>query len=157
MLARDLPAATSSFYNVKSPNLLHFISASNTQVIECLPESLDLKAYVLKRYSPTTPSDLRQPVVEVGRGLGRWLRSFHDWAASPAQRDHFRALASENTEMQNIKLRYNYELLLARVDAHPSLLTTAKPVFEQVLNMARAELRDDKKLQAIHGDFWTGK
>ncbi|PSS03768.1 kinase-like domain-containing protein [Coniella lustricola] len=155
-VVRNLPAATSSSCSVRTPRLLDFISTSNTQVLECLPESLNLKAYVLKHYSSTAASSLKQPMIEVGRGLGRWLRSFHDWAASPAQRDHFCALARKNTEMRDIKFKYNYELLLARVDAHPDLLSTAKTVFEQVLSMIRAELQDDEKLQAIHGDFWTG-
>ncbi|KAF3769968.1 hypothetical protein M406DRAFT_354197 [Cryphonectria parasitica EP155] len=58
--------------------------------------------------------------------------------------------------MQMIKLNYGYKLLLSRVEAHPDLLQNAKPVFEEVIAMAMAELEDRTKLQVIHGDFWTG-
>lgn len=59
--------------------------------------------------------------------------------------------------MQGIKLTYNYGLLLQRVKSFPAILTGAKPVFEEVLALAKAELEEEDRLQIIHGDFWTGK
>lgn len=59
--------------------------------------------------------------------------------------------------MQGIKMKYNYELLLSRVEKFPEVLQEARPVFEKVIEMAKAELDNEDELQVIHGDFWTGK
>lgn len=59
--------------------------------------------------------------------------------------------------MQGIKMKYNYELLLSRVEKFPEILQEARPVFEKVIEMAKAELDNEDELQVIHGDFWTGK
>lgn len=83
-----------------------------------------------------------------------WLRRFHDWATTEQS---LRDLAKTNNEMQDIKLTYNYGLLLQRIDKFPDILMDAKPVFEEVFAMAKAELDAEAKLQVIHGDFWTGK
>lgn len=90
----------------------------------------------------------------MGRGLGQWLRYFHDWAATQKP---LRDLARANGEMQLIKLAYNYQLLLRRVEQLPDILSDIKAVLEEVFAMAQAELDDETKLQVIHGDFWTGK
>lgn len=129
-------------------------SESSTQVQEYLPKSLDLKTYALKHFSASTPVAAKPRVIELGRGLGTWLRRFHDWATTEQT---LRDLARTNTEMQGIKLTCNYGLLLQRVDKFPSILRDAKPVFEEVFAMAKAELEAEAKLQIIHGDFWTGK
>lgn len=96
--------------------------------------------------------------MEVGRVLGAWLRNFHDWAADGSSGSlQLRELIASNREMQGIKLQYNYRLLLSRVEAYPDLLAEAKPVFEQLIALAEAELTEEHQLQVIHGDFWTGK
>lgn len=94
--------------------------------------------------------------MELGRALGKWLRAFHDWAASPDQQ-RLRDSARSNKDMQNIKMTYNYDLLLSRVEKFPEVLQEARPVFEKLIEMAKAELENEDKLQVIHGDFWTGK
>lgn len=129
-------------------------SESSTQVQEYLPKALDLKSYALKHFSASTPVAAKPQVINLGRGLGTWLRRFHHWAGTEQS---LRVLASANMEMQGIKLTYNYGLLLQRVDKFPSVLMDAKPVFEEVFAMAKAELDAEAKLQVIHGDFWTGK
>lgn len=134
--------------------MLNYYPQSTTQVQECLPNALNLKSYALKHFPAPTPVSQKSLVVEVGRGLGKWLRSFHDWAATQST---LQELATSNTGMQDIKLTYNYTLLLSRVKALPEILSSAKPVFEAVLAMAQAELEDETQLTAIHGDFWTGK
>lgn len=126
---------------------------SNTQVQEFLPNSLDLKSYALKHFSASTPVSEKDNVVGVGRALGQWLLSLHNWAATQPD---IRELARANVEMQGIKFKYNYELLLSRVDQFPAVLSDAKPVFEEVLAMAKAELEDESQLRVIHGDFWIG-
>ncbi|KAJ4391434.1 hypothetical protein N0V93_005051 [Gnomoniopsis smithogilvyi] len=149
-----LPPASSDAYSVRTPKVYLYNPESSTQVQEYLPNALDLKTYALKHFSASTPASASHQIIEVGRGLGLWLRSFHAWAAS---QEPLRALARTNGEMQVIKLNYNYGLLLRRVDSFPNILADAKAVFEDVFAMAKAELGDEDKLQVIHGDFWTGK
>lgn len=141
---------------VRTPRSFPCGLPANTQVQEYLPNSLDLKHYALKYFSASAenPSLGKDHVLEIGQGLGKWLRSFHDWAAT---QDTLREVAKSNVAMQSIKFKYNYELLVSRVDKFPSILSDAKPDFEAVLAMAKAELEDEANLQVIHGDFWTGK
>lgn len=140
--------------SIRTPRVLLYDTHSNSQIEEYLPNSLNLKTYALKHFSASTPVSEKPHVLDIGRGLGKWLRSFHDWAAAE---DDLRELAGSNKAMQRIKFKYNYELLLARVDRFPATLSGAKPVFEEVVAMAKAELEDESRLQTIHGDFWTGK
>lgn len=152
---QKLPRATSQSCSVRTPRSYYFDPASSTQVQEYLPSSLDLKSYALKYFSPATPESERPGVLEIGRGLGKWLRGFHDWAASPEQgalRDRVRL----NREMQGIKFTYNYESLLWRLEKFPFLIDS-KIVFEKIIAKVKAELVDESQLQIIHGDFWTGK
>lgn len=152
---QKLPCATSQFCSVRTPRLLHFNSGSSTQVQEYLPDSLDLKSYVLKHFSSSTPESEKCNVLEVGRALGEWLRSFHDWAAAPEQ-EALRSRVELNKEMQSIKLTYNYESLLRRLERFP-FLENSRGVFEKIIAKAKAELAEERQLQFIHGDFWTGK
>lgn len=122
---------------------------------EYLPSSLDLKSYALRYFSPSTPESQKPNILEIGRGLGRWLRSFHDWAASPEQ-ETLRNRVKLNKEVRGIKFTYNYESLLWRLDKFP-FLQDSKTVFEQIIAKVQAELVDESQLQIIHGDFWTGK
>lgn len=134
--------------------MFSYYPESSTQIQEYLAKSLDLKTYALEHFSASTPASAKPSTIEIGQGLGKWLRTFHDWAATQKR---LRDLARANVGMQGIKLTYNYGLLLRRVERFPNILTEAKPVFEEVLAMATAELADEAKLQVIHGDFWTGK
>jgi hypothetical protein len=137
---------------IRTPKFFPCDLPASTQVQECLPNCLDLKRYALKYFSASDVS--KTSVLEIGQGLGMWLRSFHDWAAG---HDTLREAAKSNVGMMNIKLKYNYELLLSRVDKFPAILSDAKTEFEAVLAMAKSELEDEAKLQVVHGDFWTGK
>lgn len=149
-----LPPAMNKACSVRTPKVYLYNRDSNTQVQEYLSNSVDLKTYALKHFSASTPTSVQPQIIEIGRALGKWLRNFHDWAVT---HNRLRDLAQTNEEMQGIKLTYNYELLLQRVDKFPAMLTDARPVFEEVFAMAKAELHDEANLQIIHGDFWTGK
>lgn len=129
---------------------------TSTQVQEYLPNSLDLKRYALKRFAASTPESEKPRVLEIGKGLGTWLRGFHEWAAAP-DRQGLRDSIRSNKEMQAIKMTYNYEFLLSRIDRFPAILQDAKPIFEKLIQMAKNELENSDNLQIIHGDFWTGK
>lgn len=152
---QELPRATTQFCRVRTPRSFHFDPVSSTQVQEYLPDSLDLKSYALRRFPPSTPESVKPNVLEVGRALGKWLRSFHDWAGSPGQ-EALRTRIGLNKEMKGIKFTYNYEILLRRLEKFP-FLKDSKTIFEEIIAKVKAELEDEGQLQIIHGDFWTGK
>lgn len=156
-----LAPAPTKVCSVRTPKLLCFDAESATQVHDYLPKTLDLKAYALNYFSRPAVSPSADPsdkanMVQLGRGLGQWLRDLHEWAAAPEQQ-WFRAKARINKEMQGIKFTYNYERLLGQLDKFPSTLKAAKTISAEVVAMAKAELEEEDKLQVIHGDFWTGK
>lgn len=151
----ELAPITSQLYSVRTPRLLYFHPDSSTQIQEYLPDSLNLKHYALKRLLPSTPEHQRPRILELGRGLGGWLRSFHEWSSHPEQK----ALHSKvklNEEMQGIKLTYNYDRLLWQIQRFP-FLKDSEHVFKEVVANAKLELEDESRLNIIHGDFWTGK
>lgn len=104
---------------------------------------------------PSTPEHQRLKILELGQGLGRWLRSFHEWSSRPEQ-ESLRGMAKTNKELQTIKFTYNYESLFWQSDDFP-FLKDSEDVFKEVIASAKLELEDDSKLHVIHGDFWTGK
>ena len=63
----------------------------------------------------------------------------------------------DNHQLQQIKHSTYYEWALSMVDKYPEILAEAKSVFQEIKEMADEELKDDSKLQVVHGDFWTGK
>jgi len=146
---------------VRTPKLHHFDASTNTQVQEYLPDSIDLKNYALKHFPPQTPSALKEQCLGLGRGLGSWLRQFHTWAAAAesasATTGSLRQIAMDNHQLQQIKHSTYYEWALSMVDKYPEILAEAKSVFQEIKEMADEELKDDSKLQVVHGDFWTGK
>lgn len=138
---------------MRTPKLYHFNGDTNSQIQECLPGAVNLKNYCLKHYVSPTPVEQRPECRELGRAVGAWLRSFHDWArARPELRDEVR----ENRVMQNLKYLINYPTLVATVDRFPDVLGPYRAVFGEIDAMAKAEM-EAEKLQVIHGDFWTGK
>ncbi|KAI1338049.1 kinase-like domain-containing protein [Xylariaceae sp. FL0016] len=144
---------TESIYTVRTPRFSHFDEINNTQIQEYLPNSKDLKTYALKTYPENTPDAAREECFQLGRALGLWLRSFHQWGAT--QPDLYK-MVSGNEEMQHLKHVINFSWLVSRIQLFPSILEEARSVFEEVKEMAEKEMRDEGKTQVIHGDFWTG-
>ncbi|RYP10101.1 hypothetical protein DL764_000892 [Monosporascus ibericus] len=141
-------------YIVKTPRVFHFDEGNNTQIQEYLTQGIDLKTYVLNTYPAHTNKSLRPQCYQLGKALGRWLRNFHGWSA---QQPGLRQTLSENKEIQQLKQMINFGWLLQRVEQYPAVLGHARPIFEEVRNMAALELENEDELQIIHGDFWTGK
>ncbi|RYP15229.1 hypothetical protein DL765_005868 [Monosporascus sp. GIB2] len=140
-------------YTVKTPRFFYFDEGSNTQIQEYLAQGIDLKTYVLKTYPAHTHESSRPQCYQLGKALGRWLRNFHGWSA---RQPGLRQTVSKNKEMQQLKQMINFGWLLQRVEQYPGVLRHARPVFEEVRNMAASELDSEDELQIIHGDFWTG-
>jgi hypothetical protein len=141
---------------VKTPRVFHFNAETNTQILEDLPNSVDLKHFLL--------SELAQGVSEssaraLGSSLGSWLRSFHEWGAMQ-QQSETRGLLNENKTMKDLKFYVNYSMLMDTIANFPSILEESRGVFEEVRTFAAAELTKDAhddEYGLIHGDFWTGK
>ncbi|KAL4898386.1 kinase-like domain-containing protein [Aspergillus ambiguus] len=140
---------------VRTPHFYFFNPATNTQVVEELPSSQDLKSFFT---APDAASRAvsREWAVGVGRALGTWLRAFHAWGDAAAQSVVKSAMA-ENRLMRDLKCTINYDNLVAAVDRYPGLLEGSRGVFERVREMARGELgRAGEGSGLIHGDFWSG-
>ncbi|KAJ9152115.1 Phosphotransferase enzyme family protein [Pleurostoma richardsiae] len=152
---QTLPPAVSSVCSVRTPRLFRFGKDTNTQIQEYLPDSLNLKLYALKHYASPTPESLKAQCAEIGHGLGKWLRRFHDWARQPSQ-VVLRSAIKLNKEMQSLKHMINYSRLVSAAESRPAVLADAKETFVQVAEMAKSEVDDEQNLQVIHGDFWTG-
>lgn len=141
---------------MKTPRVFQFDRETNTQIMEDLPNSLDLKNFLL--------SDLSHGVSEssgrsLGRSLGSWLRSFHDWADKSEQAET-RSLFAQNGTGRDLKFYINYSMLIDTVANFPDILEESRGVFEEVKSFAAAELKKSDREEGfgiIHGDFWTGK
>jgi thiamine kinase-like enzyme len=157
---------------VRTPHLFHFDQDRNTQILEDLPDALDLKRTLLllppssqqRQYaSPgsSIPGISSFPAMSIGHALGTWLASFHAWTSLPAQ-SNLRTEIRKNEDMKTLKHRINYVDLLRMVEKFPEILEGSRSILESVSDMAAKELaeRDDgegEEFGIIHGDFWTGK
>lgn len=135
--------------------MFYFHPETCTQVQEYLPQALSLKDYARKHWANPSPEAPKPRCIELGRSLGQWLRSFHDWSEQPAN-SNVRELFAKNKEMQAIKKMVNYDQLLRMSGKFP-FLKDSEGVYQEIVKMAAAELEDESKLHVIHGDFWTGK
>ncbi|PLN84640.1 kinase-like domain-containing protein [Aspergillus taichungensis] len=146
-------AGESHHITVRTPHLLTSRPETFTLVLECLPNATDLKSLLV-----ASPDALSHPHASaIGRALGTWLGAFHAWSAAPAQT----ALATQlekNHLMRDLKFSINYDSIVRMVDERPGLLGESRAVFEQVRDMAAAEVgrTAGEGLGPIHGDFWSG-
>ncbi|KAJ5523647.1 hypothetical protein N7513_013191 [Penicillium frequentans] len=118
-----LPSHSQENITVKTPRILHFDKEANTQVMEDLPNSLDLKSFL---------SDLAKGVSEaaghaLGRSVGTWLRTFHDWAGKPEQGE-CRSLLAQNESMKQLKFYVNYSMLMDTIADFPGILENSRGV-----------------------------
>ncbi|RDW70749.1 phosphotransferase family protein [Aspergillus mulundensis] len=155
----DTATASGARYQitVKPPKLFHFSPATYTQVMEDLPDAVDLKTFFLS--SGVSQGISKDWTLAIGRTLGTWLRSFHVWSAAGAQTEFAEQLAA-NTVMRDLKFSINYDSLVSMVDAYPDILgdDRTRAVFQEVRDAAAAELGDTQSDDTgpIHGDFWSG-
>jgi hypothetical protein len=141
-------------FSIRTPQLLYFDEPTTTQVHEYIPSSTPLKAYALDRLaSPTDPARETQCRL-FGKAVGKWMNEFARWAAEHPQA---REVARGNVTAQPIKQMVSYGWLGERVEQFPEVLREAKETLESVERMAAEELRDEDRLQVVHGDFSTGK
>ncbi|KXH63613.1 phosphotransferase [Colletotrichum salicis] len=146
--------------SVTTPKLFYFNEETNTQVQAYQPSPLSLKNYAIQYFAvSTSESTTLEPVksqcLDIGKAVGMWLRSFHDWSNSEEQLK-FRDLAAGNKEMQTLKQWMNYERLPNSIIRFPDILGDCNDAFADIVDSVKREMVDDKCLQVIHGDFWTG-
>ena len=149
------PHCTNASFAVGTPRLHYFNRETNTQVQDYLRNAISLKEYAIKHYAAPTPIACQSSCLQLGRSLGRWLRSFHGWAAQP-DNEELRTVVSRTKVMQSLKHSTNYGLFPGRVEKYPDILGEVEETLRRVSDMAAREVEDESKLQVIHGDFWTG-
>ncbi|KAL3301308.1 phosphotransferase enzyme family protein [Colletotrichum asianum] len=149
------PPCTNSNVSVTTLKLFYFNRDTNTQVQEYQPTPLSLKLYAIEHFALLEPAIVRAQCLEIGLGIGQWLRQFHDWSNSPAQ-SNLREIALANKDMQSIKHWANYQQLPNAMKRHPTVFRGCGDIFNAIVGQSTEELIDQKSLQVIHGDFWTG-
>ncbi|KAK1971134.1 phosphotransferase enzyme family protein [Colletotrichum sublineola] len=150
-----LPASVSDKLSVTTPKLFYYNEKTNTQIQEYQPSPLSLKNYALQHLVASASGSLEPQCLNIGQGIGMWLRAFHGWSNAPEQRK-FRDIAAANKEMQKIKHWVNYKRLPSSIERFPSILCECANTFTAIADETSREMEDDEKLQVIHGDFWTG-
>lgn len=146
--------------HVRTPHIYLFDQKTNTQLLEDLPDAIDVKT-VLE--FPTVSSVLAQPIsTAIGRALGIWLRSFHSWVSEPAQANLQRDMA-KNTSMRKVRYGISYGAFLDVVQKFPEIWESSRTTLEEVRDMATAEYAKTtgdevgENWGIIHADFWSGK
>lgn len=91
---------------------------------------------------------------QLGKAAGDWLSKFMEWGASSSE---FRALAAENGEVQQIRHMVSFKFVYDRIKEYPAILGDVKAILEEVEKSVEADLKDESKVQPIHGDFALGK
>lgn len=145
---------------IKTPRLYLFNRQTNTQLIEDLVETDDLKSVfflpnVAERLTPSNASN-------IGQYLGSWLRSFHTWASDP-ERAAVRASIGENRPMRDLKRMMTYDCFINVLKNYPELLVGHEEQLKPIATTMGKEFEKlpgdepEDRLGLIHGDFWSGK
>ncbi|KAJ5136831.1 hypothetical protein N7448_005385, partial [Penicillium atrosanguineum] len=150
-----LPDHSQENITVKTPRVFHFDRENNIQIMEDLPNSLDLKNFLLSNLSHGVSESSGR---SLGRSLGTWLRSFHHWGSNSEQAES-RSLFAKNETGKDLKFYIYYSMLIDTIATFPGILEESRGLFEKVKNFAAAELKKSDQHEdfgIIHGDFWTG-
>ncbi|KAI8663858.1 APH domain-containing protein [Fusarium keratoplasticum] len=137
----------------RTPNFFHFDDNAANQILEFLPDGINLKDYVLQHYNAPTPKSFEPQCRHLGKALGKWLRGFIDWTTRQVKHRH---VVAQSDLGQEIKHMVNFLWLYERIKDFPDILDPVKDILGQVEQMAAAETKEVSKHQIIHGDFWTG-
>jgi fructosamine-3-kinase len=156
----SFPSVTVDNLSLRTPHLYRFDRKTNTQILEDLADTIDVKS-VLE--SSTASSVLSWSIsTAIGRVLGAWLRSFHSWASEPAQAGLRRDMGN-NEPMRKLRYAISYAGFVDVVRKFPQLWEAHGKALEEVRDMATAEYAKTIQENAeemwglIHGDFWSGK
>ena len=154
------PTTTSENLTINIPQILHSDHQTNTKILYDIPHTIDLSKLLLCNDERV----LDQSIAEsIGRALGIWTRSFHQWAAHSNQAQ-LRVDVGLNTPMRKLKLKITYQAFMGVLENFPELLEGKREILEQVRieaveNLEREEGGEENSDDwgLIHGDLWTGK
>ncbi|KAK1763380.1 kinase-like domain-containing protein [Phialemonium atrogriseum] len=159
-MLNSLQNSSSTSTSVKTPRPFLFDRETNAQVLEDVPDSVDLKSILV---SPEANHLLIRPLATcIGRDMGTWLRSFHDQCLAPAQAD-LRAEIGRNEPMR-LKYLITYHRFIEVLENFPKVLEGCRKTLEDGKGMAAREFEiwatepDEGRGDwgVIHGDFWSG-
>jgi hypothetical protein len=156
----SFPSTTIGNLSLRTPHLYLFDRKTNTQILEDLSDTIDVKTVLESPIASSVLSHSISPTM--GRALGVWLRSFHAWISEPAQTGLYRDMA-DNEPMRKIRYATSYGAFINVVQKFPEIWEARRKALEEVRDMATAEYaktpQDNvgEKGGVIHGDFWAGK
>jgi hypothetical protein len=140
-------------YVVRTPKCYLYDDATHTQIQEYLPNGINLKEYILQKFSTPTPESVQPQCHQLGKVLAQYITEFNRMTDP-----NLHAKLARNKEMQSVKHMINYDWLLERIDQFPTILEEAREVFVKVKEQAMEELKaNPKALAPVHGDLWPGK
>ncbi|KAH6658913.1 kinase-like domain-containing protein [Truncatella angustata] len=143
---------------ITTPRLCLFDRETDIQVLEDFTGTDGFK-WVL--YSANADKLLPQPSPAlIGRQLGSWLRSFHEWTSAPEQAA-LRAQMWQNDPMRKVKYGYTYGSFLPVLENYPELLDGYRETLETIRDAIAKEFEKSSTESGdswglVHGDFWTG-
>ncbi|TPX16405.1 uncharacterized protein E0L32_004054 [Thyridium curvatum] len=140
-------------FRIRTAEALHFDEENANLVQEYLPNSINLKQYVLQYYSSQTPASFEPQCRQLGKAVGAWLKGYVEWSTKQVE---LRKVVAENGFAQEVKRMLNFGFLRGRVDQFPALLGHDKNIFDKLEQMAEVELQDQSQLQIVHGDLAPG-
>ncbi|KAL2075203.1 hypothetical protein VTL71DRAFT_145 [Oculimacula yallundae] len=158
LLLNLLASSPTSTSTVKTPRLYLYDRETNTQVLEDFADTNGLRAML---FSPDAhklfPSS---SLFTIGRHMGLWLRSFHDWADAPEQAS-LRAEMWCTDALRKQKYEFTHGSISGILEQFPSLTED----YEKTLDVIRGFYATDFKRPfteegdgygLIHGDLWSG-
>lgn len=146
--------------SIKTPRVFYFDGASDTQVLEDLAGTINIKSVLVSPdISTRLPSQL---ATTVGHSLGVWLKAFHSWVSESAQ-SQIAKFVMKNEPMRKIRYDISYGAFIEVVQKFPEIWEEKKTALLEVRDMAIVEyaITPDNEVagnwSVIHGDFWAGK
>jgi hypothetical protein len=144
------PGTRSGPFLIRTPKLL--FSLPHTVLIEDLPSSLTVKAYLSQHGPSITPATAHT----LGCALGSWLREYHAWLNGEHTKDLREKLAG-NTAMVDAREGLYIGSYKMSIERFPEIETWPdEGEFIEIERAVKGMVRDSERREGIHGDFWTG-
>ncbi|CAI6335832.1 unnamed protein product [Periconia digitata] len=135
---------------VSTPRLYHFDQDNHVQVMEYFPNTTTLR--------DALPSLTDSQATSIGRSVGLWLRSFHDWSSKPEQK-RLRDTVERNKDMRALKWKITYEQGTQVLERFPDIVgKRSKEMWDEIKasHESGEEADSDDDFGVTHGDFWSG-
>ncbi|KAH8688787.1 kinase-like domain-containing protein [Talaromyces proteolyticus] len=154
-----LPNTTTENITIQTPHLYEFDRKQNTQILEDLSDTIDLKTVLVSAEAGVV---LPQSIsTAIGCAVGVWLRAFHSWTAQPAQANLRKEIAA-NEPMRKLRYQISYGAFIEIVQKFPEVWDEYGTILQQVQDMATEEYAQSihdpgvEDWGVIHADFWAG-